>query len=35
MKTGRSEQGFPKVRTSDGKLLYKSSTENKAKLYYE
>ena len=35
LKKARIEHGFTNVWTSDGKILYKSSTENKAKLYCE
>ena len=35
IKKARLEHGFTNVWTSDGKILYKSSTENKVKIYYE
>ena len=35
LKKARIEHGFTNVWTSDGKILYKSSKENKAKLYCE
>ena len=35
LKTARIEHGFTNVWISDGKILHKSSTDNKIKLYYE
>ena len=35
LKKARSENGFTNVWTSNGKILYKSSAENKVKSYYE
>ena len=35
LKKARIEHGFPNMWTSDGKILYKSSPENRVKLYYE
>ena len=35
LKKARLEDGFINTWTSDGKILYKSSRENKVKLYYE
>ena len=35
LKKARIEHGFINVWTSDGKILYKSSTKNRVKLYYE
>ena len=35
LKKARIEHGFSNVWTSDGKILYKSSTENRVKLFYE
>ena len=35
LKKPRSKHGYTNVWASDGKILYKSSTEIKDKLYYE
>ena len=35
LKKARIEHWFTNVWTSDGKILYKSATDNKVKLYYE
>ena len=35
LKKARIEHGFTNVWTSDGKILYKSSTGNRVKLYYK
>ena len=35
LKKARLEHSFTNMWTSDGKILYKNSTENKIKLYYE
>ena len=35
LKKARLEHGFANVWTSDGRILYRSPTEYKVKLYYE